>query len=146
MRGVVDTLVVGAGLSGLAYAHARGPAADLLVLEASDRPGGLIRTTKTALEGGGHVQFEWGPETLPGSAPALTALLAELKLEVRRAPPAAGRRLVQHGGRLHALPTGAWSLLTSGLLSRRGKLRALTEPLRSRSAALDATVADFVRH
>jgi oxygen-dependent protoporphyrinogen oxidase len=53
---------------------------------------------------------------------------------------------VLHAGRLHTLPTGPLSLLTSGLLSRRGKLRALTEPLRSRGAALDATVADFVRH
>lgn len=146
MRGVVDTVVVGAGLSGLAYAHARGPGADLLVLEASDRPGGLIRTTRTALEGGGHVRFEWGPEMLPGGAPALSALLAELKLETRLAPPAAARRLVLHGGRLHTLPTGPLSLLTSGLLSRRGRLRALTEPLRSRGPALDATVADFVRH
>lgn len=146
MRGVVDTLVVGAGLSGLAYAHARGAQADLLVLEASNRPGGLIRTTRTQLEGGGTVQLEWGPETLPGAAPELSALLAELKLDVRRAPPAAARRLVLHAGRLHTLPTGPLSLLTSGLLSRRGKLRALIEPLRGRGAALDATVADFVRH
>ena len=49
MRGVVDTLVVGAGLSGLAYAHARGPGADLLVLEATERPGGLVRTTRAPL-------------------------------------------------------------------------------------------------
>ena len=73
MRGVVDTLVVGAGLSGLAYAHARGPGADLLVLEATERPGGLVRTTRAQLEGGGALQFEWGPELLPAEAPLTAA-------------------------------------------------------------------------
>jgi oxygen-dependent protoporphyrinogen oxidase len=150
MRGVVDTLVVGAGLSGLAYAHARGPGADLLVLEATDRPGGLVRTTRAQLEHDGALQFEWGPELLPAEAPQLGALLAELKLETRRTPPAAARQLVLHGGRLHPLPTGTLALLSSGLLSWRGKLRALTEPLRpDRSSldgsGLDGSVADFVR-
>ena len=45
----VETLVVGAGISGLAWAHACGAQADLVVCEAAPRAGGLVRTDATAL-------------------------------------------------------------------------------------------------
>ena len=81
----VDTIVVGAGVAGLAYAHARGPDADLLLLEAETRAGGLVRTGRHELPGGpGH--FEWGPEALQDDAPETRALLAELALEPLPAP------------------------------------------------------------
>ena len=46
MTRCVETLVVGAGISGLAYAHARGPQADLVVLEGAKRAGGLVHTER----------------------------------------------------------------------------------------------------
>jgi protoporphyrinogen/coproporphyrinogen III oxidase len=149
VRGVVDTLVVGGGLSGLAYAQARGPQADVLVLEAGDRPGGLMRTTRTPIDGGGAVQFEWGPETLPGASAQsgeLRALLAELKLEALAAPESAARQLVAQRGLLRTLPRGLGALLASRLLGPGGKLRLLSEPWRETRAALDGSVADFLRH
>ena len=80
--------MVGAGISGLAYAHARGDA-DVLVLEASDVAGGCMRT--------GHVDdvhYELGPEVLQGNAPETLALFAELGLEVSEAPAVTARRYV----------------------------------------------------
>lgn len=145
MRGVVDTLVVGAGVSGLAYAQARGRNADLLVLEGSDRAGGLLRTTRAKFEPGGAVQFEWGPEVLTGSA-ELAALMTELKLAPQPVETAALRQLVLRDGRLHPLPVGPAALLRTRMLSWRGRLRALSEPFRARDTALDGSVADFVRH
>jgi len=146
VRGVVDTIVVGAGISGLAYAHARGSGADLLVLEAGDRAGGLVRSTRARLDGGGSVQFEWGPEALPAAAPELQALLGELKLGSQPVSRAAARPLVLRDGRLHPLPSGALALLTSGLLSWRGRMALLAEPFRGRDGSLDGSVAEFVRH
>ncbi len=188
---IVDTVVVGAGISGLAYAHGLGPAADVLVLEASARAGGLMRTEH--VDGlGSAVHYEWGPEALQDNAPETRALLGELGLEPVLAAPDAARRYVlrtapalrsspadgafdadarvldavrafdafaerddgsqAYGatrtpqGELVPVPTGPGSFLRSPLLSRRAKLRALTEPLRSRHKALDGSVADFARH
>jgi oxygen-dependent protoporphyrinogen oxidase len=142
-----ETLVVGAGLSGLAYAHGRGPAADLLVLESAPSAGGLVQTRTAPLPGtGGTLRFELGPEALQDNAPETLALLDELRLRARPASAAASRRWILLDGRLREVPADPLALLTSGLLSTRGKLRALSEPLRERDVALDGSIADFVRH
>jgi len=137
----VETVVVGAGVSGLAYAHARGDDADLVVLEAAPRPGGLVRTTE--VEG---LRYEWGPEALQDNAPETLALLDELGLSPVSAAPEAQKRFVMHKGELIALPAGPGEFMKSKLLSAAGKLRALTEPMRKSDRALDGSVADFVRH
>ena len=169
----IDTLVVGGGISGLAYAHARGPDARVVVLEASARAGGCILTDSA--EG---ARFECGPEALQDDAAETRTLLGELGLEVVPADAAAQRRFVLReapavqrrqrraaemdaidtaagkafdtrsapGGRLVEFPTGPGDFLKSELLSRRGKLRAMSEPFRAGGKALDGSVADFVRH
>jgi len=137
----VDTLVVGAGISGLAYAHARGPSADLIVLEASERAGGLVRTLRD-----GDFRFEHGPEALRSENGELSALLRELGIEAREPPPNASKRFVVQRGKLVEVPLAPHRLLTSSLLSLRGKLRLVSEPWRDPKLALDGSVADFVRH
>ncbi|MHC4846543.1 MAG: protoporphyrinogen oxidase [Planctomycetota bacterium] len=137
----VGTIVVGAGVSGLAYAHARGADADLVVLEAAGHAGGLVRTTE--VEG---LRYEWGPEALQDNAPETLALMDELGLAPVAAAPEAQKRFVMHEGELIALPAGPGDFMKSKLLSLPGKLRALTEPMRKSDRALDGSVADFVRH
>lgn len=139
----VETLVVGAGVSGLAYAHARGPAADLLVCEADERAGGLVCTDVATIP---LVRFERGPEALQTGSAAMRELLAELELPIDEAPAAARRRYLVCGGRLHALPTGPLGLVRTPLLSPVGKLRLLGEPWRDARRGLDGSLADFVRH
>jgi oxygen-dependent protoporphyrinogen oxidase len=133
--------VVGAGIAGLSYAHARGADANLVVLEAEPRAGGLVRTTEQD-----GLRTEWGPEALQADAPETLALLAELGLSALPAASAAQKRFVLNRGTLVELPTGPGDFMQSRLLSTRGKLRALSEPMRKRERALDGSVADFVRH
>lgn len=138
----VETLVIGAGIAGLAYAHARGEGADLLVLEASERAGGLIRTLTTP---SGHVEL--GPEALQDNAPEVTDLFAELDLAPLPSRAAAARRFVLHDGdELVALPSGPGSLFKSPLLSLPAKLRLFTEPFRRRDVGLDGSVSELLNH
>ncbi|RKY17258.1 MAG: protoporphyrinogen oxidase, partial [Planctomycetota bacterium] len=136
----VDTIVVGAGMAGLAYAHARGAAAEVLLLEASDRPGGLVRTARHDA-----CHFETGPEALQDNAPELLALLDELALAPSAADEAARRRFIaEPGGGLCALPSGPGDLLGSRLLSLGGKL-GLVRGLFRRGGSIDGSLADFAR-
>jgi oxygen-dependent protoporphyrinogen oxidase len=140
----VGTLVVGAGISGLAYAHARDDA-DLALLEASDRAGGLIRTEVAGARG--EIRVECGPETLRVERGGeLERMLRELGLELRSPTRAAAKRFVAWGGRLQEVPLAPPKLLASRLLTLRGKLRLLSEPWRDPRRALDGSIADFVRH
>lgn len=139
MTASVETLVVGAGISGLAYAHARGPDAELVVLDASERAGGLMRTARD-----GDYRFELGPEALRSGPGALADLLAELGIEAH--PPAESKRFVVHRGGLVEVPLAPQKLLSSRLLSFAGKLRLMSEPTRAADVALDGSVAEFVRH
>lgn len=137
-------MVVGAGLSGLAYAHARlgtRPGEELVVLEAGTRPGGLVRTV--AEEG---FRFEDGPEALPERAPALRELCAELGLALVPAPPEARRRFLALDGKLMELPNALEDLATSRVLSFGAKLRLMAEASCAPGEALDGSIADFARH
>ena len=93
----VETLVIGGGVSGLTYAHARGPRADLLVCEASSRSGGLVWTDADSLQG---ARFERGPEALQTGSAATAELLSELALELLAAEQlrVGGDSLLEGGG------------------------------------------------
>jgi oxygen-dependent protoporphyrinogen oxidase len=141
MPELLDTIVVGAGIAGLSYAHARGPDADLTLLESSDRAGGVIVTEQA--EG---CRFEYGPEALQDNAPETLALLDELGLEPLPSSPAAARRwILLEPGRLVPVPMGPGALLGSSLLSFGAKLRVLKGLLARRPDDLGGSLADFVR-
>jgi oxygen-dependent protoporphyrinogen oxidase len=116
--------IVGAGLTGLALVHElarRG--VDHLVLEAADRPGGVI--------GSGRVEgrvLEWGPQRGRMTAD-LSALVAELGIarEVIYAHPDLPL-FVYADGALRQVSFSAWSVLAGDLLTWRGKLRLALEP------------------
>ena len=133
------TVVVGAGLSGLAAAWTLSEAgADVLLLESTDRPGGVVRTERT--EG---FLLELGPNTVRPTR-ELGALIEKLGLadEVLRADPRAAR-YVDFEGALHAVPMSPGQLISTRLLSSGAKLRLLGEPFR-RAAPVDGeSVRDF---
>lgn len=116
--------IVGAGLTGLALAHElarRG--VEHVVLEAADRPGGVIRSGRVE----GHL-LDRGPQRTRLVGP-VRALVDELGLvdEVVTAP--AGLPLfVYHGGRLRRVPFSAADFLRTDLLGPAEKLRVLLEP------------------
>lgn len=117
--------IVGAGLTGLALAHElarRG--IEHVVLEAADRPGGVIRSERRD----GKV-LEHGPQRAR-MTPGLAALVAELGLEDEVVYAPEGLPLyVYAGGALRRVPFSPRELWASDLLSPRGKLRLLLEPL-----------------
>ncbi|MEF3192627.1 MAG: protoporphyrinogen oxidase, partial [Halothiobacillaceae bacterium] len=122
----VETLVIGAGISGLSTAFfLRQRGMDVAVIEASPRAGGNIRTE----EHGGYV-LEAGPNTLLDNHPAIRRLIDGLGLRevVREANREAKRRYVVREGRAVPLPGSPPAFLTTRLFSFRGKLRLLAEP------------------
>lgn len=127
---MTDVLVIGAGMSGMACAHALVQAgAAVTVLEAAPRPGGVVGT----LEVDGF-RFETGPTTLQAGSRTFRELCGDLGLadELIVSRSAAKLRYIFYRGRLRALPTGPGSFLFSPLLSPRAKLAILSEPLRRR--------------
>jgi oxygen-dependent protoporphyrinogen oxidase len=133
-------LVLGAGVSGLAAARALARAGvRAVVLEAAALPGGAM----ISAEQGGFLA-ELGPNTVQ-EAPALLALAEDAGCAAELVPAAttARRRFVVHHGRLVPLPSGPPGLLTTPLLSWRGKARLATEPWRRRGPGPQESVAAF---
>ena len=145
------TLIVGGGIAGLAAAQRLAAAgAPFLLVESERRLGGKIATERVD----GFV-IEGGPDCFLAAKPAGLALARALGIEsrLRGTDPTRRRTYVKRGGRLHELPEGITGLvpsrlrplLTTGILSWPGRLRAGLELfVPRRSAAEDETIAGFV--
>jgi protoporphyrinogen/coproporphyrinogen III oxidase len=136
---VTQTVVVGGGLSGLVVGLALGRRGESVrVLEASPRAGGAVRT-----EFADGFLLELGPNTVRPN-PELWGLVRDLGLAESAlfAPPSLPR-FIDYGGRLHALAPGPGTLLTTRLLTARGKLRLLREPFVPRGSDAEETVTAF---
>ncbi|MBI4520536.1 MAG: protoporphyrinogen oxidase [Gemmatimonadetes bacterium] len=131
--------IVGAGITGLSlayYLRARG--VPHICCEASAEPGGVIRTRELD----GHV-LELGPQRLRRSA-AVAALVDALGLRPEVIEGTGELPLyVYFGGRLREVPFTIATFLRTDLLTWRGKLRLLAEPLVKRSSTSAESVADF---
>lgn len=134
--------IIGAGISGLTAAYRlHQDGYSVQILEAADRPGGVIRTDTAD-----GFRVEAGPNTLRPS-PLLETLVQELDLESDRvwANDAASRRYIIRNGRPHPLPMSVGAFLTTDLFSARAKLRLLAEPFVGQSLEDDESLADFTR-
>jgi oxygen-dependent protoporphyrinogen oxidase len=141
---ILDAIVVGAGISGLATAFClKQQGLSVAVLEASSRVGGSIET----VEDGGFL-CELGPNTVVENHPSVGALIAACGLAGAKltASPQAKRRYLYKGGPLIPLPGGPPGLLKTPLFSWRAKLRLLREPWVGRPPeGTEETIAEFVR-
>lgn len=135
--------VVGAGITGLVAAYElRRRGVNVTLYEASGHTGGAIRTTHAD-----GFLAEHGPNSFVTST-AVDTLLQQLDLQddVVEASPGANRRYVVRHGALMPFPLSPPTMLTTGLLSFKAKLRVLMEPLvRTRTQESDESVASFVR-
>jgi oxygen-dependent protoporphyrinogen oxidase len=119
-----------------------------VVLEASGRAGGVLGTE--TFEG---ALLERGPDTIVTHKPAALDLCRRLGLGDRLVPVAPGPSAVLVGGRLVPLPAGfsifkgspRRTLLSTPLLSWRGRMRALGAILKGEAATNDESVASFLR-
>jgi oxygen-dependent protoporphyrinogen oxidase len=138
----VEAVVVGAGIAGIAAAlELQSAGCDVLVVDPSDRPGGVMRTDHRK----GYV-VESGPSTALVRAPMLDFLAKRgLHESLLRAAPASRNRFLFRNGQLVRVPDSPWRIARTPLLSTRAKLRALTEPLRRRGRSPDGeSVAEFI--
>ena len=148
---MIDVAIIGGGISGLAAAYElqrRGTS--VRVLEASPRPGGVVRTERFD----GWV-VDGGPDSLLVQKPAAVALCRELGIAERLVSTLTPRTAyVLRDGRLHPLAEGSFlgfpltfrALATSSLFTVGGKIRMGLEMLVPRAGgAEDESIAAFVR-
>jgi protoporphyrinogen/coproporphyrinogen III oxidase len=138
----VDSVIIGAGISGLVAAHRlKKMGRDLLLVESGDHTGGVIQSRE--VEG---FLIECGPNSLRGSHEFLD-LVEELNLtgELITADPRAPA-YVYADGRLQAVPMSPRALVKTKLISNAAKLRLLREPfVKARRGGGEESVASFVR-
>ncbi len=141
---VFDTIVIGAGISGLSVAHGleqRGRT--VAVLEAAPQAGGVIATTHRD-----GALYERGPNSTLDTSPRIAQLLAELGIAPERADAAesAAIRYIVRDGRLKALPTSPPAFLKTTAFSLRAKLRLMREPfIAPTPPGVEESIAAFVR-
>ncbi|MGD9898467.1 MAG: protoporphyrinogen oxidase [Calditrichaceae bacterium] len=139
----IDTVIVGAGISGLTTAHnlvKKG--IKVKILEKNSRAGGSIRTE----EKDGFL-VEYGPNSALETTPLLGELFKELKIDHQLiyASEKSNNRYIVRGGKLQALPMKALDFLKSSLFSTNAKLRLFKEPFIAPSPAeTRETLAEFV--
>ncbi len=124
--------VIGGGVGGLAAARALVAAGlEVTVLEASERAGGVVGSTRLD----GFLREHAASSFLGGPGRGALALCSELGIAVDKASPKAKTRWIYLDGKLHALPSSPVSLATTDLLTWRGKLDLMREPFRARGVA-----------
>ena len=137
-----EVIVIGAGITGLACAFRLQQAGiHVLVLEASDSPGGMIAT----VEKNGFL-FEAGPQA-PRFPREVWELVSELGIEDAFVHGnTRAERYILKDGQLHRAPFSPLSFLSTKLVDGASKYRLVTEVLRrSRPPEGEETLAGFVR-
>jgi protoporphyrinogen/coproporphyrinogen III oxidase len=135
--------IVGAGIAGLSIAWAlrtRRPDVDLVVLDRRPRPGGNIRSERID----GYL-CEWGPDGFLDNSPPTIQLARELGLGscLQPSSDAARRRFIFRNGRLHEVPTSLSTLITTDLLSARGRARVACEPFARPRPKAEESIHEF---
>ena len=147
-------VVIGGGVTGLAAAHAiveRGEDVEVVLLEASDRLGGVLRTVE--LDG---FLVEQSADNFITNVPWAVDLCQRVGLgdELIRTSTEQRGALVVRQGKLARVPAGfmllapsrLWPLVTTPILSPWGKLRLLAERfVPRRRETTDESLASFAR-
>ena len=136
-----DTIIIGAGISGLATAHwLRKDGHRILVLEKDHQPGGTMKSIRED----GYL-IETGPNSALETTPLFRELVNDCGLndEMVYADPVGKNRFIVRNGILHALPMSPPAFLSTRLFSWRGKLRLFAEPFIGR-AEREESIAEFV--
>lgn len=141
-----DVVIIGGGISGLSAAYFLEqcrPNLSSILIEATDRLGGWVRTIRPP----SGQQYEAGPRSLRlrgEEALATVDLITSLGLErcVLKASKAASSRYVVRGGYPTALPEGLLDVFTSPI-GRELTKKILLEPFQRRGGIEDESVASF---
>lgn len=139
-----NVIVVGGGVSGLSVAWwlAQG-GISVEVWEQEARPGGKIVTRETD-----GYRTERAASVMLNFRPEVSRMLAVTGLDAAKVfcpRTLENQRYLVQGGRLVPFPLRLGTFMLSPLLSLRGKLRLLAEPLVPRADHPDESVSEFVR-
>jgi oxygen-dependent protoporphyrinogen oxidase len=146
-------VIVGGGIAGLTVAERLSASTSrddvrVELREATDGTGGKLRTSPFA----GRAAVDEGADAFLARVPAGVGLARRVGLGDALTSPTGAHAAVWHHG-LHRIPDGLMlgvpgnvaGLVTSGLLSLRGKLRAAVEPLLPRSSDPHDSIGSLVR-
>ena len=139
-------VVIGSGVSGLASARLLldiRPDAEVIVVEASSRHGGPIRSEQ--VDG---FTVEVGPSGFLNRHPSTLRLARRLGLDDRVVTGCEQmrRRYILSGGRLRRFPDSLKTFLSTDLLTWRGRARMMLEPfIPPRLSDSDDTIGSFAR-
>lgn len=145
MKQKLETIIVGAGLSGLTVAHKlrlKDKQHRLLLIDKNEQPGGLIRTHRED----GFIS-EIGPHGFLDNNAASKLILAETGLdkETVKAPLIDFVRYVYLNGKLNMIPQTPRKIAMAPLISWRDKLRVFGELFKPYLEG-EPTVAEWVEH
>jgi protoporphyrinogen/coproporphyrinogen III oxidase len=131
-------VIVGGGITGLAAAwEATGHSGtEVVVLEATERPGGKIRTSELPMGDGTSLSVDEGADAFLARVPDAVGLCRELGLAGELTQPAIGRARVlvdgrlldMPGGTVLGVPTDTDALAATGILSDDGLRSVCREP------------------
>lgn len=137
--------ILGSGITALAQAWQltrQGHACT--VLESSGQIGGAIQSHRA-----GDYLAEEGPNSIQVNSHEIEGFLSSvpgLEARIVEADAAANKRYIVRGGKLHTVPMGPLSAITTPLWSFGGKLRVLKEPfVLPIDPETEESAADFVR-
>jgi oxygen-dependent protoporphyrinogen oxidase len=155
-------VVIGGGISGLAAthrliergAHSENNRPEILLLEASSRMGGVIRTERRD-----GFLIEAGPDSFISEKPEAIELAKRINLTSRliETNERHRRSFIVRGGRLHAVPEGFqllapsrfWPFATTSIFSLTGKARMALDLVLPRRTTMNGnneeSLAQFVR-
>lgn len=145
-------IVIGAGISGLSSAYHLSkfiPPSQIVILESTDRLGGVIKSSKF-----GATPVEAGPDSFITRIPTALELAQELALESALISPATSSAHIYHNSKLHPIPKGTvfgapsdfGTFFGNSLVSLPGKIRAVAEPLLGKADIPgDITVGKFAQ-
>lgn len=137
-------IILGAGISGLAAAwQLEKLGHEIVILEKSTSPGGSMQSR---IEDGFLVDY--GPNSGLETTPVLRRIAEDTGIDSQLiyADKQASKRYILRNGRLHALPMGPKSFLSTDLFSIRAKLRLMMEPFIGKSDdGYYQSISQFVR-
>jgi oxygen-dependent protoporphyrinogen oxidase len=133
----MDAAIVGGGITGLALTHHLAKRdIESVTFESEDQPGGVIRSRTVE----GHT-VEVGPQRMRRT-PGVDELVEAAGLEADAIEAEDGSLFVYSRGKLREAPMETDVFLRTSLLSWRGKLRMLAEPL-TRQGMPEETAAEL---
>ena len=138
-----DTIIIGAGLTGLTTAfYLKNAQKDFLVLEKSGTYGGAIQS-----ENENGFLYEKGPNTGVIGTPETAELFEDLNNKIK--PEIAGdevnKRYILKNGKWEALPSGLMQGIKTPLFTAKDKFRLLAEPFRKKGTNPHETLAQMVK-